>query len=159
MLRDDLIVELAKRGKHEVRQIRAIRGMDWRRSQQALPQIAECIRKAKEAPPPKEGRSQRADQPPQLNMLGQFLSTALACICRGQSISPQLVGTAQDVRELILYHLGLINVEEEGKPVLAEGWRAEIVGQQIEDLLDGKLALRITDPEVEQPLSFQPWKD
>jgi len=39
---------------------------------------------------------------------------------------------------------------------LARGWRAEVVGQVLEDLLRGKLAIRIQDPESDRPLAFEP---
>ena len=41
----------------------------------------------------------------QFNLLGQFLATALASVCRSQQVAPSLVGTVEDVRDLIAYHL------------------------------------------------------
>jgi len=37
---------------------------------------------------------------------------------------------------------------------LAQGWRAEVIGQVFDDLLAGKLAVRIADPASECPLVF-----
>jgi len=39
---------------------------------------------------------------------------------------------------------------------LALGWRAEVVGRVVDQLLDGELAIRITEPLSDQPLSFEP---
>jgi hypothetical protein len=39
---------------------------------------------------------------------------------------------------------------------LAQGWRATVVGRQIDRLLDGELSIRITDPESDDPLAFEP---
>jgi ribonuclease D len=40
-------------------------------------------------------------------------------------------------------------------PQLAHGWRAEFVGRLFEDLLDGKLSIRIDDPASDHPLAFE----
>jgi ribonuclease D len=63
-----------------------------------------------------------------------------------------MVGTASDVRDLVAYRLGFANGEP---PVLAQGWRAEVVGTLIDDLLAGKLSIRITDPLSDHPLTFE----
>jgi hypothetical protein len=41
-------------------------------------------------------------------------------------------------------------------PALAVGWRAEVVGHAIEELLGGKLAIQIIDPLSDVPLRFVP---
>lgn len=88
-------------------------------------------------------------------MLGQFLSSALSSICRAAEVAPSLVGTPNDVRDLIAYQLGEYDGPEGEKPALAVGWRAEVVGQLLDDLLDGKVSIRIRDPRSEQPLAFE----
>lgn len=153
VLRDDLIVELAKRGKADERQIRAIRGMQRRDLNDHYANIATAIQCGLDAPPEKRERNDRRGYPAQLNLLSQFLGTALNSICRQQSIAVSLVGTTQDVRDLIAHHLGYGQKNE--TPSLANGWRAEIVGKHIEKLLNGELSLRITDPHADAPLAFE----
>jgi ribonuclease D len=47
--------------------------------------------------------------------------------------------------------------DSEGQvPILARGWRAEVVGHIIEELLAGRMSIRISDPESEHPLVFEP---
>jgi len=70
-------------------------------------------------------------------------------------VAPSLVGTPNDVRDLIAYQLGEYDGPAGEKPALAEGWRAEVVGQLLDDLLDGKVSIRIRDPRSEQPLAFE----
>ena len=45
------------------------------------------------------------EMPPQVTMLGQFLSSALTSICREANLAPSIVGTASDVRDLIAHRL------------------------------------------------------
>jgi ribonuclease D len=154
VLRDDLIVELAKRKSDSPERIRAIRGLQRNAKSQWIQQLAECIRRGLEAPLDQGGKRPREAMPSQLNLLGQFLSPALASICRSAGVATSLAGTASDVRDLIAYRLEFGNASAEEPPVLARGWRAELVGHLIEDLLAGKKSIRIEDPESEHPLAF-----
>jgi ribonuclease D len=157
ILRDDLLVELAKRSVADVPQIRALRGMEHRDKQKYLPAIADCIREALELPrdqwpkPPA-----RAANRPQFTLLSQFVAAALGCLCRDQQLAASLVGTVQDVRDLIAYRLGAPSPDDGEVPALARGWRAAVVGRTIEDLLAGRLSFFIADPLAEQPLGFEP---
>ena len=43
----------------------------------------------------------------------------------------------------------------DGPPSLADGWRAEVIGKTLDELLGGRLVIRIADPKADQPLSFE----
>jgi ribonuclease D len=153
VLRDDLLVELARRQTADLRRIRAVRGLDRRNLQHYLPEISDRIERAlglpEESYPARPIRSTR----PQLSLLGQFLATTLGSICRDAQIATGIVGSAEDVRDLVSYRLGLEGADQE-PPALAVGWRAEVVGRRIDEVLQGRLAVRVTDPLAEQPLEF-----
>ena len=155
ILRDDLIIELAKRQTADAKRIRSLRGMEYSGVQRHLPKIASVIERALELKDHDLPQSERKNSRPQLNLLGQFLSTALGSICRKASVAASLVGTAQDVRDLIAYRLGLGGFEEGELPALAAGWRAEVVGQVIDHLLAGDVYIRIADPLADEPLAFE----
>lgn len=152
VFRDDLIIELAKRQTADLKRIKAVRGLDRGDLKRLLPKIAESIARALELPesqwPSKPGGRQVA----QLAVVGQFLFAALGSICRAANLAPALVGTPNDIRELIAYRTG--HLKRETPPRLAHGWRAQIVGQLFDDLLAGKKAIRIGDPRSESPLVF-----
>lgn len=155
VLRDDLIVELARRKLADAKQMRAIRGMERGDLQRAAPELSQAIGKALELPDDQCPEPMRRDDYQQLTLLGQFLSAALASICRGANLSSSLVGSASDVRELIAFRLGLNGAKDVEPPVLAKGWRAEIVGGVIEDLLAGRMAIRIAEPLSDHPLVIE----
>lgn len=154
VLRDDLLIELAKRQSSDVKRIRSVRGMERGDVQRHLPKIAACVEKAMALSADELPILEKKSSRPQLNLLGQFLSTALGSICRSASIAPSIVGTAQDVRDLIAYRLKLGTFEPNEIPTLAQGWRAQVVGQVIDDLLQGDLTVRIADPLADEPLEF-----
>jgi ribonuclease D len=41
------------------------------------------------------------------------------------------------------------------RPALLDGWRAEIVGNVLVDLLGGKTAVRVVDPRSDSPLAVE----
>lgn len=156
VLRDDLIVELAKRKSDNVDRIRDIRGMHRGMKPEMLQQLAACVTRGLKAPLDDIERPCHESMPSQLNLLGQFLSPALSSICRNANVAMSLAGTATDVRDLIAYRLGFAGASNGEPPLLAIGWRAELVGHLIEELLVGKKSIRIEDPLSEHPLAFDP---
>ncbi|TWT98808.1 ribonuclease D [Neorhodopirellula pilleata] len=152
VMRDDLIVELAKRGSSDVRKIRSIRGLERRNYQEQYDAIAEAIRVGLETPDEDLPRRARGRVRTASPMLSQFLSTAIACISRQHKLSPAIVGNSDDVKDLLAYELN----PRRGTPLpnLLEGWRGDIVGTSFKKILDGKLAIRVADLNEDQPLEF-----
>lgn len=155
VLRDDLIVELARRQTADEKRIKAVRGMERGDLKKRMPAIADCVRRAIELPEQECPKQIRRAPMPQLSVLGQFLFSALGSICRQTSLSPGLVGTPSDVRELIAYRNGRKLAPDQLPPRLSCGWRAEVVGHLFDDLLAGRKAIRIADPDSEHPLVFE----
>jgi hypothetical protein len=58
--------------------------------------------------------------------------------------------------DVIAHHLANSTSAGRSPPALARGWRAEVVGRVIEDLIAGRLAIRVGDPASEQPLVIEP---
>ncbi len=153
ILPDDLLIEISKRGSADIKRLKAIRGFENRIGVRRLEPIAEAIEIALAVPkneyPERLPRSKETN----LGLLGQFVTTALNIVCRNAQMAPSLVGTAQDVRQLAAWKLGFIKLDHE--PDLASGWRAEIVGQVIERILNGELAIRVDDPRSDHPLIIE----
>jgi ribonuclease D len=153
VLRDDLLLELARRASADEQRIRAVRGMDWRKQQRSVPELAQCIARGLAVPDEQCPRSGAKATRPQYGLLGQFLATAVSSQARSAQVAPGLIGSVEDVRDLIAYHLG----EGDGRvPPLARGWRKEVVGQVVQRLLAGELVMRIRDAHSPQPLALEP---
>lgn len=156
VLRDDLIVELAKRRNADPKHMRAIRGLERGDLVRAMPRISDAIARALALPDDECPKAPTRNVSDQFNVLGQFISSALGSICRAANLAPSIVGTASDVRDLIAYRLKVSGAAFDEPPSLARGWRSEVVGHVIDDLLAAKLAIRIGDPFADEPLSFVP---
>lgn len=153
VLRDDLLVELARRKTADLERIKALRGLDWGKLKRLLPEMAGRIRRALELPPQQWPNSTRPDAPPQQTALAQFLFAALANLCRREQIAVGLVGGPNDLREWLAWRTTPERYEQ--PPLLARGWRAEVVGRLLEDLLSGKKVIRVADAQSETPLVFE----
>jgi len=151
VLRDDLIVELAKRKTADVKRIGTVRGLERGDLRRHVDDMARHIRRALELPEEECPSKATSQQVPQMSVLGQFLFSALGSVCRERSLAPSLVGSPNDVRELITHRL---YGKPEHPPALAQGWRAEVVGRLFDDLLSGKTSVRIVDAASEHPLAF-----
>ena len=154
VLRDDLLVELARRRSADPGQIRAVRGLERGDLKRQLPRIAAAIQRGLSADTSELPAAAPPEPAPPLAVLGQFLFSALGTICRRQGIAPGLVGTPNDVRDLVMYRTG--QWPRPDPPLLACGWRAKLLGRTLDDLLAGRLALRVGDPTAEAPLVFEP---
>jgi ribonuclease D len=155
ILRDDLIVELARRGSADIARIRAVRGMERGDLQRRMDELAAAIQRGLDVPekecPPQKPR----ESTPELSVLGQFLFAALGSICREAQLAPNLVGSPNDIRDWVAHRTGHSRRKPGTIPQLARGWRAEFVGRLFDDLLTGKLAIRVAAPRSDHPLAFE----
>jgi len=156
ILRDDLLIELAKRQPHNEKEILATRDMNrdgYRRHfDDLLEVIAEGL-KVDQAELPKLPSATNNEPEIDTQVLGQLLAIALSNRCAQQNVARQIVGTAADLKLLANWHLQ--NCPEDSRPRIAKGWRAELCGDLLTNLLEGKICLRVADPCSEYPLVFE----
>ncbi len=154
VLRDDLIVELAKRQTADVQRIRAVRGMERGDLLRRMSELAACIQRGLDLPEDECPPRPRREPPPQFAVLGQFLFAALGSFCRQSRLAPNLVGGPADIRDWIA-HRFTPGDWRGGPPPLARGWRAELVGRLLDDVLAGQISIRVGDPQSEHPLLIE----
>ncbi|MDR2704547.1 MAG: HRDC domain-containing protein [Planctomycetaceae bacterium] len=152
VLRDDLVVEIARRGTSDEKRIAAVRGMQRSDAPKILPEIAAAVDRALAIPQEEYPLHSDRFSFPQYSVMAQFLFAALCSICQQHRISPQLVGGPGDVRELIAAELGTLPPEV--NPRLLDGWRAELVGSLLDDLINGRTSIQIKRNTPENPLVF-----
>jgi ribonuclease D len=155
VLRDDLIVEIARRGSADVKHIQAVRGMERGDLQRRMGEMAAAVQRALDLPDAECPERPSRERVPELSVLGQFLFAALGSIAREAQLAPNLVGTPSDIREWMAYRATRAHAMHDNPPQLAHGWRAEFIGRLFEDLLDGKLSIRVADPTSDHPLAFE----
>jgi ribonuclease D len=155
VLRDDLLVAIAKRQPSNRRDLEALR--DFNRPQllskanEILAVIAEAQAvPADELPLPAE----RHDDLPGLAMVVSLLSATLSRAAAHGRVAVGLTGGSSDLRDLVRWYLD--GQSAESAPDLLKGWRHEVCGGTLLDVLSGRRALRIVDPLAEVPVALDP---
>jgi len=133
VLPDLAIVGIAQRQPKSVGDLRKIRGLDDRhvRGDQAE-RVLEAVRDglSRPAPPIEEGESKELDR--ELRPAVALVSAWVSQLSRDLEIDTTLLGTRGDIEALLRRDPGAR---------LAEGWRAELVGEPIRRLVAGEAAL------------------
>ncbi|QDU06918.1 ribonuclease D [Gimesia aquarii] len=156
ILRDDLLIELARRKPATTQDLIATRDLNRKNMFKLAPEVVERIAKAQQIPNdklPKLVENPNTQQNQDEQVIGKLLGIALANRCAEMNVSQTLVGTSADLRHLVRYHVYREHSEE--KPRLMAGWRADVCGELLTDVLDGKISMRVADLESDHPLHFE----
>jgi ribonuclease D len=155
ILRDDLVLELAKRQPKTFDELFATRDMnrgDLRKSAQEILERIERALAIPESELPQPPRPAGLEIDSDEHVVGQLLGIALLNQCSALNVAKTLVGTSADLRDLVRWH-------QRGSkglpPRLLQGWRASVCGDLLRDVLTGKIALRVADSKSDQPLVFE----
>ena len=155
MLRDDLLVAIAKRQPTSRRDLEALRDFNrphlMSKSGVFLDAIAEALKLAPEQLPEP---ATRREEGPGLTMVVNLLSAALSQCCAQNRVASSIVGTTSDLKDLIRWHV--LNRPEGQRPALAQGWRDEVCGESLLDVLSGRVTFRVVDPQADVPVALEP---
>jgi ribonuclease D len=155
VLRDDLLVAIARRQPANRKDLEALRDFHrshlLARSREVLVIIAEA-RAIPEDQLPAHGA--RHDDGPGLSMVVSLLNATLGQCCAEMRLAAPLVGTSGDLRELVRWHAS--GRDQAERPALLEGWRGAACGRVLLDVLSGRRALRIVDPTADVPVAVEP---
>ena len=155
LLRDDLIVDLAMRQPKTAEAVLATRDMNRPGYKKHAAELSACINHAIALP---ETQWPKAMPLPDSNsedhILSKILQIVLANRCAEMKVALSLVGTTTDLKNLVRWHSK--KNSKQPPPRLAQGWRAEVCGDLLADVLDGKVSFRVGDRDSEHPLVFEP---
>ena len=152
VLRDDLLIDIAKRQPTTIDELYATRGMQRKLTERRAEELLVEIEAGLEVPDtecptlPPPPKPLGADE-----TLGRLLGIALSHRCSDLAVATTLVGTQSDLQELVRHHLG----DDEVEPRLLKGWRAEVCGSMLEDLLEGRVSIRVKNAKSRAPLVFE----
>lgn len=152
VLKDDLLVAIAKRMPATIADLKALRDFNRTEMIARAPEIVRAIAEAQDVDPAElPDHVERRDDGPGGSMVVSLLNAALTQIAAGNKVAASLLGTTADLKEVVRWHVA--RRPESYRPALLEGWRGEVCGQTILDVVAGKRALRIVDPEAEVPVA------
>jgi ribonuclease D len=149
VVRDDLIVEIARRNPSRERDLQVIRGLPRR----DLSAILEVVEQARSLPLDQCPRlAEREQDIPQVNLVASVLTAVLGDFCARRRLAPNLVASNQDVRLLVRAKFHGQSLPAESS--LTRGWRAEHVLPELLAVLEGRRSLRIANLRAEAPFEF-----
>jgi len=155
VMRDDLLVAIAKRQPASRRDLEALRDFNrpslMSRSREVLETVELARATAEDLLPEPHHRPEDA---PGASTIANMLAAALAQCCLENKVAGSLVSTTSDIKSLIRWQLD--GRPESRRPALAEGWRGELCGNLLLDVLNGRRALRVVDPASEYPVAIEP---
>jgi ribonuclease D len=154
LMRDDLLVAVAKRLPRNRRELEALRDFNRPALLNRAQNILTILDEARSVPEDRLPESPpRWEEPPGLSTVTNLLSAALAQCCVQNEVNAALVASVADLKHLVRWHLE--GRPDHHRPALLEGWRAQLCGQLLLDVLEGRLALRVADPGSEFPVALE----
>lgn len=150
ILRDDLIVEIARRSPTKDKDLQVVRGLPRR----DVPAIFEVIETARALPPEQwPVAADREQDPPQHAWLSSVLGAVLGDHCVRQRLASNLVAAGQDIKLLVRARMQGQPIPEES--ILSGGWRRQHILPELEAILDGKRSVRVADVRADTPFRIE----
>jgi ribonuclease D len=150
VVRDDLLVEIARHNPLRERDLQVIRGLPRR----DLPAILTAVEEARRLPPEQcPLPAEREQDLPQVTLVGGVLQAVLGDLCARWRLAPGLVASNQDVKNLVRARLQDSDLPADSP--LARGWRRQHILPELAALLDGRRSLRISDVRAESPFTIE----
>lgn len=139
VLKDFLVIELAKRGWTEPSKLATLRGMSL--PQAILKRLGSAIDRARSAPPeshppalPSREHSEEEE------IILSLLTGILRDHCRQNALAYSLLASRSDLKD---YARSVISGDASGPVLLRTGWRHEAVGKLLDAVLSGRSVVRI----------------
>jgi ribonuclease D len=154
IVRDDLLIEIARRNPTRERDLQVVRGLA-RRHLGAIVRVVEEVRALPAEQLPR--LPEREQDPQQVGLVANVLTAVLGDFCARRQLANNLVASNADVK-------GLVRAKLQGAPppadsLLAQGWRAEHVLPYLLAVLDGRRAVRVRDIGTEAPFDLVETED
>lgn len=150
VLSDDLLMQIVRRKPQSPNDFLQLRGTErYRRDADA---IVAAVAKGLQTPAESLPELVSRDDPPQVQILGQLASIVTNSLAAQEQVDVALLATTADLQDVVRWHLGLI----EERPDVLDGWRGEILGRPLLDLLEGRSTIRVQDAQSKSPLRIEP---
>jgi ribonuclease D len=149
IVRDDLILEIARRNPARERDLQVVRGLPRR----DLDAIIQTVAEARALPLPDcPAVCGREQDPPQVTLVSSVLTAVLGDVCARRRLAPNLVASNNDVK--LLVRARLAEQELPSESLLNVGWRRAHILPDLLAVLDGRRSLRITDLAADAPFTY-----
>lgn len=154
ILRDDLLVDLARRRPTTEQQVLATRDLnrpDYRRLiSEILDAVAEAAAIAEDALPRRIPQTEESGSDEQT--VARLLALAVANRCAEMELAQALVGTNRDLLDVVRTLRGKGDTSH---VKMLNGWRGEVFGDLLEKVVSGRIWFSVAPPQASVPLIFE----
>jgi len=152
LLKDHLLVEIAKHGWTNAEELMSLRGLTLRG--EALNGMIEAVKRGLSTPPEKRPKqSTPQDDSPQETALCKLLSAVMFDYCHTHQIAHQLAATNKDIHAAVLAHTRGANAVPPRS--LQRGWRRAEFGEMIDGILNGHRCVRVENGKTGYQLKVE----
>lgn len=140
IIRDELLLDMAKLQPLNLQALSEIRGINDSLVRRSGKQICELIAKAQNLPGLKLKSKGSSKKTQQQEAVLDILTGLVRLRADENSLNPVILATRKDLEKLLL--------DEQESPLL-HGWRYSMVGQELQQMLQGSLSITIADNSVQ----------
>jgi ribonuclease D len=143
LLRDDVVMRLAKEPAKSVSRLETVKGLPWPVREEYGERIVAATQRALDLPADALPRGRVPDETPVDGVRIDGLWALAASYCRGRAVDPALVTNR---REIARFYFAARNggIEEGAHDLgLTQGWRYELVGSVLADVLAGRTTVEL----------------
>ena len=141
ILKDYLLVEIAKLGLSELREIRELRGINL--SDKQIHSLCETVQKGLRTPEAEWPKSTPRDiETAKESALVALITAVIRGFCLNGDLAYGLVASKKSIFDLVRYASGDSKVARNDVDML-RGWRGETIGAMLESLLAGQRSIRV----------------
>lgn len=153
LIRDDVLVEIARRRPRQPHELAVLRGFPQSRNAKVVGQVLELLDECRQVPREQWPQpSETREETPMMRATVDLLSAVTRALCFENDLAHELVCSTQRLRELVDFDLGVLSEP----PALLRGWRGEFLGQRLVDLLRGRSEVQFSGWPKEPRLAVVP---
>lgn len=149
VVRDDLLVEIARRHLKSAKDLEPVRGLAKKHLEEIFQAAEQGLRVPFEQCPT---TTEREVDAPRVGLIVNLVGAVLADWSIRNSLAPNLVASNSDVKAVVRAFLDgdLASADT----LLTQGWRSRNVLPVLREVLEGKTAVRVADPQADAPFGY-----
>lgn len=143
---DRVLVEIARRAPGDLEQLKGLRGMPAREAERSARWILAAVQTGQELPReewPAWPQLPALGNGPTVDALASLLDAVMRTLALDLEISSRLLGTRADLERLVKLELAGSLEQDAGDVGLLTGWRYEVAGRHLVEVLRGGRAARV----------------
>ena len=140
VVKDDVLVDLARLAPASPEELQRIRGLEERSLKRHGEAICRVVRESLEQPAPEaEARTRAARRSPEQEALLDLLGAVVRVRAGQHRLNPAVLASRKDLEQLL---------DQRAKSGLLQGWRKAMAGEELAAILDGRCHIAVSEGRI-----------